>query len=139
MKVLLLAFDPARAAAAAGHTRAQLADGDELVVVSTAPIDGERVYIPPSLPGGYSPDESLSMGARLARTACLYRENHAAWRALRRDAGFVALVRWADLVVIGDELSVRTAWNAARRSSTPVWGRISTIGYARTAVVREGA
>lgn len=137
MKVLLLAFDPHRAPKAVRDTHDQLTGADELVVVSPAAIDGEDVYVPPSLSRGYSPDESLTITARLLRTVRLYIANRAAWHSLRSDPGFVAHVRWADLVVTSDELSIRTAWSTARRSNTPVWGRIATIGYARTAVVRE--
>lgn len=137
MKVLLLAFDHARAAEAARQTHDQLTDEDELTVVSSVPIEGEQVYIPRLLRAVYSPDASLALTARLRRTLRLYWENQVAWRALRHDAGYVALVRRADLIVTADELSVRSAWNTARLAHTPVWGRISTIGFARTNVVRK--
>lgn len=135
MKVLLLAFDPTRLAAIVRHTRSHLQAADELMVVSTAEVAGESTYVPGTLRVDYSSDQSLALTARVRRTLRLYRANLESWRALRRDVGFVALVRWADLVVIGDEVSVRTAWQVSRHSSTPVWGRISTIPYARATVV----
>lgn len=135
MRVLLLALDPVRAVRTAEQTRAHLEDGDHLRIVTSRGMEGEDVYIPSGVEGTYSPDESLALPARLLRTLRIYAANHRTWHALRRDREFVRLVHWADLVVLGDEVSIRSAWNVARRTATPVWGRISTIPYARAVVV----
>lgn len=134
MKFVLLALDADHAPKAVASMQAQLEDGDQLKVVATKHIADIDVYLPAGAQRDYSLSDSMALLDRLARTVQLYFANHALWRALRADRGFINLVEWADMVVLGDELSMRTAWQVARRSSTPVWGRIATVGYARTRI-----
>ncbi|HZK05373.1 MAG TPA: hypothetical protein VFC82_05920 [Actinomycetaceae bacterium] len=131
MKIVLLALDQARAARAVAGTAEHVRPEDSLWVIASAPVDGARTLVPRHLPRPYSPDTSLLLADRLRRTARLYVAGHAVWRALRRDREVARLVLGADLVVLGDEVSLRSAWNIARRTGVTCWGRIATIPYAR--------
>ena len=128
MNIVLLALDGARAPHTVSKLAAVLGPDRPFSVVSPTSLDAPGVVLNPE-PRPYSPDESLRAIDRIRRTAALAGANRRNFTGLRASASAMALLADADLVVVGDDVSVRAGRFVAHSLGRRVWGRISTVGY----------
>lgn len=129
MKLVLLALDPVRAPRSVQKLAAVLGADQEFTAVSTVPLAVPGVVLAPA-PKPYSPDDSLRVVDRLRRTGQIAAANRRNLVALRTSAPATAFLADADLIVVGDDVSVRAGRDIAHRLGLRVWGRISTVPYA---------
>lgn len=136
MKIVLLALDAQRAPGSVAKLAAVLGPEHPFEALTTAPVDVPGMVLSPA-PKPYSPDESLRAVDRLRRTVAIAIANRRNYTALRRDAGALEFLADADLVVVGDDISVRAGRDVAHRLGRRVWGRISTAPYAITSLAGD--
>ena len=136
MKIVLLALDAQRATGSISKLAGVLGADQPFQALTTAAVDVPGHVLSPA-PKPYSPDESLAVVDRLRRTAAIALANRRNYTALRSDSLALEFLADADLVIVGDDVSVRAGRDVAHRLGRQVWGRISTAPYAIGMVTRE--
>ena len=129
MKIVLLALDPQRAPASVSKLTAVLGPEQPFHTLTTVAVDAPGMVLAPA-PKPYSPDDSLRAVDRLRRTGVIALANRTNFTALRASARALDFLADADLVIVGDDVSVRAGRYVAHRLGRRVWGRISTAPYA---------
>lgn len=136
MKIVLLALDPRRAPVSAGKLAAVLGPERPFEALTTTAVDVRGMVLSPA-PRPYSPDDSLRAVDRLRRTGAIALANHRNFTALRANPLALEFLADADLVIVGDDVSVRAGRDVAHRLGRRVWGRISTAPYAIRSLTGE--
>ena len=136
MKIVLLALDAQRAPSSISKLAGVLGPDQPFHALTTTPVDAPGHVLSPA-PKPYSPDESLRAVDRLRRTAAIAVANRRNYVALRSNPLALEFLADADLVIVGDDVSVRAGRDVAHRLGRRVWGRISTAPYAIQTFTRE--
>ena len=129
MRIVLLALDPRRAPDSVSKLAGVLGPEQPFEALTTVAVEAPGLLLAPAR-RPYSPDDSLRAVDRLRRTGAIAVANRANFTALRASARALDFLADADLVIVGDDVSVRAGRYVAHRLGRRVWGRISTAPYA---------
>lgn len=107
-------------------------------VVSRSIGAPQELVVPGTYLAGF-PGEEMDPVARIRRTLVSNRLSRRVWRALRTDGRTAAALHDGDLIVAGDELSVRAVWHLSRSSGLPGIARPTGVRVAlRLGLVAQG-